>query len=72
MNPIAFFIQDPINGEFSIYSDGGKIVPATPEEIVGLESASVWDPGHVEDRLRDYFLGVPNKWEVSLKPKLNS
>src|SRR5215213_8112371 len=50
MNPIAFFIQDSINGEFSIYCEGGKIVPATPEEIVGLESAFVWDPGHVEDR----------------------
>jgi Immunity protein 26 len=36
----------------------------------GLECAAVWDPEHVEDRLRDHYAGVPNKWVLSLRPKV--
>lgn len=44
--------------------------PATPEECAVLERAAVWDPGHVEDRLRDHFAGQSNKWVESLRLKL--
>lgn len=70
--PSMYFKQDPINGELSLYteSDGDYYErPATREECEGLECAAVWDPEHVEDRLRDHFAGVPNKWEESLKIK---
>jgi hypothetical protein len=68
-NP-AFFKQDTLDpSKLFIYSDG-KDIPANMEDIVSLECAAVWDPEHVEDRLRDYFNGRKNKWVESLKPKL--
>lgn len=62
-----FFKQDRQTKQFYIYGDHGDI-PASREECVGLERAAVWDPEHIEDRLRDHFAGVPNKWFESLKP----
>lgn len=64
-----FYMQDVITGSFSIYKEGGQIIPATRSEIEGLECAAVWDPEHIESRLRDHFAGVPNIWFESLKPK---
>jgi hypothetical protein len=63
------FIQDPLNGQLSIYLNG-TIRPATRAECVGLECCAVWDPEHVEDRLRDHFAGVPNQWvqDLTLPP----
>ncbi|EOQ74140.1 Imm26 family immunity protein [Acinetobacter lactucae] len=66
--PNKYFMQDMITKEFSIYHQG-KIMPATYEEIKDLECAAVWEPEHVEDRLRDYLAGVPNVWVEDLKPK---
>jgi hypothetical protein len=54
------FIQDPIDKAiFSIY-ENGVIRPATREQCLGLERASVWEPEHVEDRLRDHYAGRMN------------
>ena len=64
------FRQDALTGALSIYreapdgswgEDG-----ADYEQCVGLEPAAVWDPEHVEDRLRDHRAGLPNKWAESL------
>jgi hypothetical protein len=66
MAPVPTFIQDPISGTFSIYLLG-EIRPATREECIGLERCSVWDPWHVEHRLRDHFAGRPNKWVQCLE-----
>jgi hypothetical protein len=63
-----FFRQDALSGELSIYKDG-KETPATKAECRGLECAAVWDPEHVEDRLRDHFEGKPNRWVQSLRIK---
>jgi len=61
------FIQDSIDPtKFSIYEDG-KIRPATREECEGLERAAVWEPEHVESRIRDHYAGVPNIWVEHLK-----
>jgi hypothetical protein len=61
------FIQDRLQPDkFSIY-DGGEIRPASREECNGLESAAVWEPSHVEDRLRDHYAGRSNKWVESLR-----
>jgi hypothetical protein len=62
-----FFKQDCLNPQsISIYYEGHEI-PATREECIGLECAAVWDPEHVEDRLRDHYAGKPNKWVKALK-----
>ena len=63
------FIQDSINPEkFQIYL-AGEIRNATKEECLGLECCAVWEPEHVEDRIRDHYAGVPNVWLESLKIK---
>ena len=71
--PEVFFKQDAISGDLSLYSEDastGEVFSrrASFEEVEGLERAAVWDPDHVEDRLRDHIAGVPNKWVESLRP----
>jgi hypothetical protein len=65
--PQQFFKQDPISKKYSLTVDGedGQIV--SKEACEGLERAAVWSAEHVEDRLRDFHAGVPNKWVESLK-----
>ncbi len=69
LNANRFFKQDAISGKFSIYQSGGHEMPATYSEIVDLERAAVWDPGHVESRLEDHYSGIENTWVKSLAPK---
>lgn len=66
--PVRFFKQDPISKEVCIYLNSEEI-SATREECKNLERAAVWSPEHIEDRLRDYYSGVPNKWVESLRMK---
>jgi hypothetical protein len=65
--PVPRFIQDALNPSRFEITLGGKSRPATPEECEVLERAAVWDPEHVEDRLRDHYAGRPNKWVESLR-----
>jgi hypothetical protein len=63
------FIQDALNKKkFEIY-ELGRIRPATRQECLGLEREAVWEPEQVEERIRDYFAGRPNKWVDLLKIK---
>lgn len=67
-----FCKQDELSGKLSIYHEVPELAPlyerdAKPGECVGLETAAIWDPEHVEDRLRDYFSGATNKWVERLK-----
>jgi hypothetical protein len=53
------FIQDPIDKRFfSVYENG--IIPAARGQCRGSERASVWEPEHVEDRLRAHYAGSVN------------
>lgn len=61
-----FFKQDPISKTFSIYHQGQE-TSASLAECGNLERAAVWEPSHIEDRLRDHYLGIPNQWVESLK-----
>jgi len=63
-----FFQQDPIDGSLTVYRLGEETA-ATRQECEGLERAAVWDPEHIEDRLRDCYAKVPNRWVESLKLK---
>lgn len=65
---IKFFKQDLISKKLYIYENGIEKI-STKEECDSLERAAVWSPNHVEDRLRDLFNGVPNKWVESMKLK---
>lgn len=65
------FIQDIYNPEkFKLYNPNtGEITPTTRDNTIGLERAAVWDSHHVENRIRDYYLGVPNETVEQLKIK---
>lgn len=69
MAPVDCFMQDAINGKFSIYKEGGVIIPATRAEIEGLERVAAWEPEHVEERLRDHYANWKNRWVEQLKPR---
>ena len=56
-----------LTGECRIHQCGIEW-PASPSEIEGLECAAMWEPHHVEERLRDHFAGVPNATCLALKP----
>lgn len=69
---VWFAKQDSISGELTMYSEWeGKVAEkkATRKQLLGLECAAVWDPDHVEDRLRDHYNGVENKWVKNLALK---
>ena len=60
--PPPQFIQDVLDKtKFELYFSDGQIVPATREQCLGLERASVWYPDLIEDRLRDHFAGRRNE-----------
>jgi hypothetical protein len=60
--PIPKYIQDILQPDrFEIYCDG-MIRPSTREECIGLERAAVWEPEHVEERIRDHYSGKQNRW----------
>lgn len=58
------FIQDAMHPDrFEFYDPNtGESRPASKEQIKGLERASVWEANHIEDRIRDYYNGVPCVW----------
>ena len=56
-----------LTGECRVYHCGIEW-PASPSEIEGLECAAMWEPHHVEERLRDHFAGIPNATCLALKP----
>jgi hypothetical protein len=68
------YIQDIQNpNSFELYNPNtGEITKATREQCEGLEYAAVWEANHVEDRIRDYYLDVPNIWVEQLKIKSNA
>ena len=60
--------QDPLKPSSILLTyDGVSGQACDAEECRDYERAAVWDPEHVEDRLRDHFAGRPNKWVESLR-----
>jgi hypothetical protein len=64
------FMQDIGTGACQIVDEAFNARPAKPEECVGLERVAVWDPAHVEERLRDHYAGRPNAHLAYMKVKL--
>lgn len=61
------FVQDRSwPDDIQIY-EKGCFRRATRAEAQGLERLAVWDPEHVEDRVRDAYAGRENKWVLSMK-----
>jgi hypothetical protein len=71
--PVARFKQDPIKPSvIRLTFNGEEGEPVSVQQCEGLERAAVWEPEHVEDRLRDHLAQRPNKWVQSLKPRTGS
>ncbi|MBC3809744.1 hypothetical protein H8K52_20635 [Undibacterium seohonense] len=67
--PLPKFIQDALNPtKFEIYV-GGVIRSAKREECLNLQRCAVWAVNHIEDRIRDYYNGMPNKWVEQMRIK---
>lgn len=74
--PVRFFKQDILDPtHIAIWMSNSpgldsekEEIPATWEEIQGLENVMVWSSPHIEDRLRDHFAGRPCKWGQGPKP----
>lgn len=66
-----FYKQDAITGNLALYHSSFAQTNwerlASLSECETLECAAVWEPEHVEDRLRDYYAGRPNRWIESLR-----
>ncbi|MCX4985881.1 immunity 26/phosphotriesterase HocA family protein [Streptomyces sp. NBC_00572] len=70
--PVVRFTQDLADfRKCVIFDSEGGMHPATPEECVGLERAEVWDAHHIERRLLDTFLGLPNQDEREARVRLS-
>jgi Immunity protein 26 len=67
--PAPKFIQDPIDPRQVWISLAGERRRASREECAGLERSAVWNPEHVEDRIRDHYAGTANKWVDSMRLK---
>jgi hypothetical protein len=73
--PVPFFKQDILDPtHIAIYMSNSpgldsekEEIPATWEEIQGLENVMVWS-SRIEDRLRDHFANRPCKWIQGPKP----
>lgn len=63
-----FYKYDSFFKRYEIYSPDGKDLPSTWEECKNLELASVWEPGAVEQRLKDHFDNRPCWYLESEKP----
>lgn len=67
------FIQDPIHPEkFRIKNyELNTQTPASFEDCIGMERASVWEAHAIVDRLNDYFENrIPNKMDFYDRPEL--
>jgi hypothetical protein len=68
--PVLRYNQDALRPQdIRLTYDGCSGPLGSLADCEGLECAAVWEPEHVEDRLRDHYAGVPNEWVLSLRPK---
>lgn len=64
------FLQDIGTGACQIVDEAFNTRAAKPEECIGLERVAVWDPAHVEERLRDHYAGGLNAHLAYMKVRL--
>jgi Immunity protein 26 len=58
------FIQDIQKlDSFELYNPNtGLITPTTKDKIIDLERAAVWEAYAIEERIKDYYNGIPSDW----------
>jgi len=66
---VPFFVQEIGNNEICWIDYNGERVKVDKSECVGLERLASWDAIHVEQRIKDHYNGVENKFLLALKLK---
>lgn len=61
------YIRDVVDSNKYYIMDGDQKVQSSKEECRDLEVMASWSPEQMTDRLRDHFLGRPNKWLESIR-----
>jgi Immunity protein 26 len=64
------FMQAIGSGACRIVDEFFNSRAAQPQECVALERVAVWDPKHVEERIRDHYAGRPNAHLAYMKVAL--
>ncbi|MEE1866844.1 Imm26 family immunity protein [Pseudomonas auratipiscis] len=73
LSPRDYFVVDQISKSIQIYrSSDDSMRPGTAKQAMQLECAAVWSAEHVEDRLRDHYLGKKNMWLEQLREPLTA
>ncbi|WP_407673553.1 Imm26 family immunity protein [Paludisphaera rhizosphaerae] len=69
--PVWRYNQDPLRPQdIRITFDGCNGPLGSLTDCEGLECAAVWDPEHVESRLKSHYAGVPCRLTLSLRPRV--
>lgn len=55
-----YYLTDVTDPNYFRICENGEIRDATVEECKGLEVHAIWDPVHIEQRLKDHYAGKPN------------
>lgn len=67
---VSFFREDPITGRLYLYdTNTSDKTPLTFEQCQEMERAAVWDPEHVEERLRAKLHGVESVFGRASHPR---
>ena len=63
------FIQDGLDpNRYNLYNPNtGEITETSRDNCIGLERAAIWEPEHVESRIKDYYDGISNVWVEQLR-----
>jgi len=59
--PVPFFIQEIGRPEICWIDLDGERTMVNPSDCIDVERFAVWEYQHVQEYLRDYYDGVPNK-----------
>ncbi|WP_226643978.1 immunity 26/phosphotriesterase HocA family protein [Microbulbifer variabilis] len=64
------FLHKPVGSEeYFIYSNGESL-PASEDEVKGLELFGIWFGPHIKDRLEEYYEGKPSSAVAAIKKQL--
>jgi len=55
-----YYLTDAIDPNYFRIYNNGKITNSTKEKCIGLEIHAIWDPIHIYERIKDYYLGKEN------------
>jgi hypothetical protein len=66
-----FFRRSATGADLRIVDpEAGRVASARREDLEGLEALAAWTADHIKSRILDAYVGRPNLFAESLKPRL--